>query len=134
MIYGVGALLVLVLWIYCIVDCISTDETLVRNLPKLAWLFLVIILPTMGSIAWLVLGRPLGAGLYPNQPRGSGGAPAPPPRARGGLPRQAGPEDSPEFIASLEERRLRAWEADLRAREEELERRRREPPEPTPEA
>lgn len=69
MIYGGGllGLAVLALWLYCIFDVISTQEALVRNLPKMLWLVLVVILPAVGSISWLVLGRPAGAGFTPGE-------------------------------------------------------------------
>ena len=47
--------------IWAIFDCISTDAALCRNLPKGVWLILVLILPDIGSIAWLLLGRPQNA-------------------------------------------------------------------------
>lgn len=52
---GVFGLLLVGLWIFCIIDVITTPDP--RNLPKMAWLFIVIILPDIGSIAWLVAGR-----------------------------------------------------------------------------
>jgi hypothetical protein len=45
-------------WIWALFDCISTDGALCRNLPKGVWLILIIILPDIGAIAWLLLGRP----------------------------------------------------------------------------
>ena len=60
---GIVALALLGLWIFCILDVISTEEVLCRNLPKFFWLFIVIFLPEIGSIAWLLLGRPVGAGF-----------------------------------------------------------------------
>jgi len=105
MIFGEGVLGIALffLWIFCIFDVISSEPELVRNLPKLVWLLIVIIVPDVGSIAWLVLGRPRGAALSPGAP--------------------VGPEDSPHFLKSIDEqRRLKAWEDDLRRREEELKR------------
>lgn len=110
-----------VFWVYSILDVIASDETLVRNLPKFYWLFIVIIVPTVGAVAWFALGRPLGVGLIPGTTQYS----------RGVRPRRVsalGPEDSPEFLAALEGRqaeerkRLEQWEEDLRRREEELRR------------
>lgn len=127
MIFGGGlfALAALVLWVYCILDVISTDETLARNLPKVIWLLIVILIPTVGSIAWLLLGRPERAGLAPG---GGGYRPEP----RGGTQDRSSrrsygvlaPEDDPRFIAELDERakRLRDWENDLKRREDELRR------------
>lgn len=121
MLYGGGlfALVALALWIYCIFDVISTDESLARNLPKIVWLLIVIFVPTVGSIAWLILGRPAGASFVP----GEGGArPIARPRR---LPRALGPDDDPRFLSDLDRRRRRLedWERDLRRREDELERR-----------
>lgn len=118
MIFGEGALGValLFLWIFCIFDVISSEPELVRNLPKLVWLLIVIIVPDVGSIAWLILGRPHGAALSP----GATWSRAPRPRRTRG---PIGPEDSPQFLSSIDEqRRLKAWEDDLRKREEELKR------------
>ncbi len=121
MIYGGGllGLAVLALWLYCIFDVISTQEALVRNLPKMLWLVLVVILPAVGSISWLVLGRPAGAGFTP----GETGYRRPETRSRP-APRPIGPEDSPQFISEIEDRatRLRKWEEDLKRREDELRR------------
>lgn len=119
---GLVGLVVLALWIYCIFDVISTDETVMRNLPKVLWLVIVIFLPTIGSVSWLLLGRPERAGFAPGgstyraEPRGG--------RERWGA-RSSGvlaPDDDPHFLAQLDDRakRLRDWEEDLRRREEEL--------------
>ena len=107
---GLIGFLLLALWLYCIFDVIATDESLVRSLPKMAWLFIVIFLPDIGSIAWLALGRPVFAGWRPGDTSGR------PTR------RVVGPEDRPDFPTSstAEQDRLRAWEADLKRREREL--------------
>ena len=52
-------------WIWALFDCISTDSALCRNLPKGVWLILIIILPDIGAIAWLLLGRPERASWRP---------------------------------------------------------------------
>jgi hypothetical protein len=113
---GVVALALLVLWIFCILDVISTEEVLCRNLPKYVWLFIVIILPDVGSIAWLLLGRPVGAGFRLGS---QVGVYKPQKRA-------IGPEDSPDFLASIKRKRLETWEQELRRREEELRRKENE--------
>lgn len=46
------------LLVYCLVEVISTSEARIRNLPKIAWVLLVLFFPLVGSIAWLVAGRP----------------------------------------------------------------------------
>lgn len=55
---GFFGLVLLGLWIFCIVEVITTPDADCRNLPKLLWLLIVIILPTIGSVAWLIAGRP----------------------------------------------------------------------------
>jgi hypothetical protein len=54
---GLG-LFLLGLWVFCIADVIMTDESRVRNMPKLLWLLIVLVLPDIGSILWLVAGHP----------------------------------------------------------------------------
>ncbi|HEX5861436.1 MAG TPA: PLD nuclease N-terminal domain-containing protein [Nocardioides sp.] len=46
------------LWVYCLVSVISTTEDRVRHLPKVAWILIVLFFPFIGSVAWLVAGRP----------------------------------------------------------------------------
>ncbi|HKC27270.1 MAG TPA: PLD nuclease N-terminal domain-containing protein [Jatrophihabitans sp.] len=111
---GGVALIFLALWVFCIIDVIMTPEYSCRNLPKLAWLFLVIILADIGSIAWLVAGRPWGPGQPVDMPyKGN----------RGRMPqakptRATNPDDDEEFQARLraraEEQRRRARDAQQR--------------------
>ena len=54
---GVVGLFFMALWIFCIVDVITTREGACRNLPKIAWLLIVLVLADVGSIAWLIAGR-----------------------------------------------------------------------------
>jgi hypothetical protein len=48
------------LWIYCLFDVIMTDESRIRNLPKVTWIFIVLVTSLVGAVAWLVAGRPQG--------------------------------------------------------------------------
>ncbi|MCW2501260.1 MAG: hypothetical protein JWN87_2936 [Frankiales bacterium] len=50
----------LCLLVYCVLNVVTTPEGECRNLPKLVWLVLVVLLPIAGGIAWLVAGRPVG--------------------------------------------------------------------------
>ena len=124
---GLIGLVLVALWLYCIFDVISTEEVLMRNLPKIVWLMIVIFLPTIGSIAWLALGRPPFAGWRPGDT-----SVRPPTR------RVMGPEDRDDFPVrdrpdADDRSRLEAWEADLRRREEQLRRAKPEAP-PAPPA
>ena len=46
------------LWVYCLVSVISTSEDRARHLPKIAWILIVLFFPFVGSVAWLLAGRP----------------------------------------------------------------------------
>lgn len=107
MLFFDGALGVLALgvWIFCIIDVITTPEDQVRNLPKLAWLLIVILLLDVGSIAWLVAGRSWNA----SPAVGAAG-----PRPGRAPARATNPDDDQEFLDSL---RRRAEEQRRRARD-----------------
>ena len=116
-------LLELGLLVYCLVDCVQADADRVRNLPKVVWVFLIVLLPLVGGIAWLVAGRP--------ESMQRRAAPWPSTRTAGfpeyERPRRAvAPDDDPEFLASMRrsdddhERMLRDWERSLREREARL--------------
>lgn len=51
-------LLDIALTVYCLIDCLQTDEVVVRNLPKTGWILLILLFPVVGPVAWLVAGRP----------------------------------------------------------------------------
>jgi len=107
---GVVGLVLLGLWLFAIFDVISTDAALCRNLPKFFWLMIVIMLPDIGSIAWLLLGRPELAGFRPGA------------TTMRTTRRPVGPEDAPTYQSRSDElnRRLEDWEADQRRRQGEL--------------
>lgn len=62
---GLSGLLMLGLWIFCLVDVITTADGDARHLPKFGWLLIVLLLPLVGSIVWLVAGRPVRAVARP---------------------------------------------------------------------
>jgi len=49
---------VLVLWIFCVFDVITSRQDEVRHLPKWGWLVLVLLFPLVGSVVSLVAGCP----------------------------------------------------------------------------
>lgn len=98
---GLGALVVLGLWIFCLIDVITTDESVMRNLGKTMWLVLVLFLPAVGSIAWLIAGRPQAAKSLPY--KGNTG-PAFPEYDRPGRAVATNPEDDEAFLRGLRER------------------------------
>ena len=103
MLYGGGvlALVEIVLLVYCVLNIVTTPEGQVRNLPKLLWLVLVVVLPLVGGIAWLVAGRPQGpARSMPYK----GNAGVPPAYDRPGRATAFRPEDDEAFLRGLRER------------------------------
>jgi hypothetical protein len=111
---GLG-LIAIALWIFCVVDTITTPENQVRNLPKLAWVFIVLLFLDIGAIAWLVAGRRWNK-VPANRTVGRGDMRIPRTSGRAPAPRRVGtnPDDDEEFLAGLrkraEEQRRRAGE------------------------
>jgi len=115
---GVIGIAVVFVWIYCLYDVITTEDVLVRNLPKIAWFVIVLLLFDIGSVLWLCFGRP----------RVQGGRMVGAERQRPGASSSATPAiDAPALdhlhpvVREREERaRLHMLEAQLRRRETEL--------------
>lgn len=94
---GLVGLLLLGLWLYCLFDVITTDEALCRNLPKVAWLIIVLLLADLGSLLWLLAGRPRAH----DRPAA---APAYPEYERPGRFTATNPGDDEEFLRRCRER------------------------------
>jgi len=119
------AVIELALLVYCLADCIQTERSRVRTLPKLGWILLIVLVPIIGGIGWLVAGRPARDGV------GDSGSFGPAIRRLGGglsgaSPRRPlAPEDDPAFMRRLDhgnpekERLLEQWEAEQARREEQ---------------
>ncbi|MDX6217951.1 MAG: hypothetical protein QOG99_3535 [Frankiales bacterium] len=116
---GVG-LLFLLLWVYGIFEVITTDEARIRNLPKLTWLLIVILLSDIGSVAWLVAGRPQGAARSLPDRADTG---VPPEYDRPGRATAQSPDDDAAFLSQLraraEEQRKKAAEQARLLRQQE---------------
>src|SRR4051812_45881954 len=125
--YGLFFLVDLVMLVVALIDCLSTDEYLVRNLPKVAWVFIILLFSPVGWIAWFVAGRPQQAARAGAGARWSPGAGFP--EDQRPSTRQVAPDDDPDFLRNLartrkaDEEMFSKWEADLRRREEELRKR-----------
>lgn len=91
MFYGVAFLASMALLVFCVLDCIATESSLIRNLPKTMWIVLIVFMPVIGSVAWLLLGRPEKTRFYPGEGRPRPTAPAHPKRP-------LGPDDDPRFL------------------------------------
>ena len=110
---GFVALLVVALWVYCLVDAILTPDGEQRNLPKLVWVFLVIVLFDIGAILWLVAGKNWDRARAARQARGA--STRYPQHDRPGRHVPSNPDDDEVFLAGL---RMRAEEQRRRAREQ----------------
>ncbi len=111
-----------VLWIYCLYDVITTDEAIIRNLPKVLWLIIVFFLFDIGSLLWLAAGRPHHWSRTVADRRKQG--------TRAGTTGSQSVLDDPSLddMSAIvrhreEQARLRMREAQLARREEELRRR-----------
>jgi hypothetical protein len=127
--FGLVLTLVLVgVWIYAIMDIITSPAEDVRFLPKLLWLLLVVFFMAAAAILWLLFGRPrrlhadaadggpgeghashrhaaydVGAGADGSAPD-SFGIRQPRIRARRHAQRQLAPDDDPDFLRELSDR------------------------------
>ncbi|HJB09745.1 MAG TPA: PLD nuclease N-terminal domain-containing protein [Candidatus Brachybacterium merdavium] len=94
--------------IFALADCVQTKDDRVRGIPKWAWIVLVVLIPWVGPITWLVVGK--------DRSQGDGGQPGRAPRRQGPL----APDEDPEFLRKLDEdirRERRSRERELRERQ-----------------
>ncbi|MFB4265554.1 PLD nuclease N-terminal domain-containing protein [Nonomuraea sp. GTA35] len=91
-------LVTLALWLYCLFDAITTPDATCRNLPKIAWVVIVLLFPLIGSVAWLVAGRP-------ERGQAARSRPSPYPEYdRPGRFAAGNPDDDEEFLRRCRER------------------------------
>jgi hypothetical protein len=92
------AVAVLAIYVYGLVDVIRTDKGLTRGFSKTTWLIMVILLPLIGAALWFLIGRPRASAVaqpaYPQHP--------------------TAPDDDPDFLRNLEQRRRQAEAERLR--------------------
>ena len=99
------AVAVLAIFVYGLVDVIRTDGRLTRGISKPAWIIVMIVLPVLGAILWLLIGRPRGN-----------------PPVRQSYSHPTAPDDDPDFLRNLElRRRNQAEAARLKKLKDELE-------------
>ncbi|MCF8531096.1 MAG: PLD nuclease N-terminal domain-containing protein [Candidatus Nanopelagicales bacterium] len=92
-------LLAIAFYIYAIIDVARTPKSSTRTLPKYVWLIIAVVLPIIGGLFWLLLGRTWPQSGFRSQRRS--------PRA---------PDDDPKFLRTLEDR---AWSDKMRKRREQ---------------
>ena len=93
---------ILVLWIFCVIDVIMAREDEVQHLPKWGWLVLVLFFPLVGSVAWLAAGRPRRTARRPSAYERE--APAFPEYDRPGRAAAIDAESDEEFLRRCRER------------------------------
>jgi hypothetical protein len=81
--------IILIVWIYALIDVIKVDESDVKHLPKILWLVIVLFLSFIGAILWFGAGRPPYRSWEPGAPIKDRRRP---PQGRG-----YGPEDDPNW-------------------------------------
>ena len=88
---GILAILSIALTVFALADCVQTQDDKVRGVPKWAWIVLIVLIPWVGPLTWLFVGKERSWG------RGSSGSPGP--RRDGPL----APDEDPEFLRKLDE-------------------------------
>ena len=76
-----------VIALYAFIDCIQTPARSARSLPKGVWILVIVLLPGLGGLAWLFLGRERAAGSV-------GGF-------LSGRSAPTAPDDDPDFLRQL---------------------------------
>ena len=82
-----AVLFAVAVYIYFIIDVLRTRRGDTRSLPKFVWLLVVILVPIIGGLLWLALGR-----VWPAPGSRFG-------RRRGPL----APDDDPNFLKKLDD-------------------------------
>jgi hypothetical protein len=120
----------ILLMVLALISVLSADEGDIRALPRIVWVIVILLFPLVGSIVYFAAGRPLTTtAARTNWRPGSGFSEAERPK------RTLAPDDDPEFLRGIEQRKrhededlLRRWEDDLRRRENELRKKEDTPP------
>ena len=104
---GALGLVLFALWVFCLFDVVMTDASSCRNLGKMWWVLVVVLLADVGAVLWLVAGRPW-PGSVPQAGlpyRGNrGGSPQFPEYERPGRFAATSSADDEEFLRRCRER------------------------------
>jgi hypothetical protein len=101
---GGAGLILFGLWIFCVIDVITTDAARCRYLPKVAWILIVLLLPDIGSIVWLVAGHPWASSNARGIPYKGNTGNRFPEYERPGRFAATNPEDDDAFLAQVRDR------------------------------
>ena len=70
--------------LYGLIDCAQREDSDVRRLPRWGWLIIIVLIPTLGAVAYLIAGRPKRPGNGGRKPK-----------------RSIAPDDDPDFLRGL---------------------------------
>lgn len=100
-VFIVGIVIAVAFTLYALVDAAMTDHSRARGVPKPVWIVLIVVLPVVGGLLWLFIGKGAAAAAAPR--------------------RASAPDDDPRFTGSrLSDAELEAHMRDLEARLKEL--------------
>lgn len=90
------ALVATAFWVFTIVDCAVQPPTRHRGVSKTVWILIVVLLPVLGGLLWLVVGR----------------------ARKSSVATRRAPDDDPEFLGRLgaisdQDERIRRLEEEL---------------------
>ncbi|MEE1618155.1 PLD nuclease N-terminal domain-containing protein [Brachybacterium sp. J144] len=86
MLRGISVVLSIALTIFALADCVQTTDDKVRGIPKWAWIVLIVLIPWVGPLTWLFVGKERPWNTQP-------------PRRSGPL----APDEDPDFLRRLDE-------------------------------
>lgn len=99
-VFIVGIVIAVAFTLYSLVDAAMTDPRRARGVPKPVWIVLIVVLPVIGGLLWLLMGKD---------------SAVPPPRP------PVAPDDDPRFTGSrMSDAELEAHMRDLEERLKEL--------------
>ena len=76
--------LTIAIQLYGLIDCAQREDSDVRSLPRWGWLIIIVLIPTLGAVAYLIAERP-------KRPDNGGKKPK----------RSIAPDDDPDFLRGL---------------------------------
>ncbi len=89
------ALVAVIFWVYSVVDCAVQPPERHRGVSKTSWMLIVLLIPVLGGILWLTVGK----------------------LTRRAIVARRAPDDDPAFLRSLstkeQDERIRRLEAEL---------------------
>ena len=103
MLRGLIAVLSIALTVFALADCVQTEDDKIRGLPKWAWIGLIVLLPWVGPLTWLFVGK--------ERTGGFGGGKS---QRQGPL----APDEDPDFLRKLDDD-IRREQRERKHREED---------------